>query len=56
MGKKLKRIKFHNSFEEQRLYGQSHAIHSTVEQRIAEMHRLNTKLYGENYGSRVSKK
>ena len=48
--KKMKKITFHNSFEEQRLFGQRPTVEMTVEERISEMYRLNRKIYGENYG------
>ena len=50
MTKKLKPIVFHTSLEEQRLYGQLHAIDMDEEERLHEMYRLNKKLYGDRYG------
>lgn len=51
----LKPIKFHSSFDEQRLYGQSCSINMNAPERLAEMYRLNRKIYGKSYG-KVSKK
>jgi hypothetical protein len=47
---KLKKIHFHSSFEEQRLFGQMRTIEMTVVERIREMYRINRELYGEGYG------
>lgn len=49
-GKKIKKIVFHTSFEEQRLYRQQHADNMNEEERLKEMNRLNKKLYGDKYG------
>ncbi len=48
--KSLKKIVFHSSFEEQKIYSQQFSIGLSVEERLAEMYRLNRKLYGINYG------
>lgn len=53
--KSLKPIVFHSSFEEQREYSLQSSFHMTPEQRLAEMYRLNRKIYGESYG-KVPKK
>lgn len=53
--KKLKKIVFHSSFEEQRLYSQEHSLKMTEVERLKEMKRLNKKLYGDKYG-KFSKK
>ncbi|WP_114749658.1 hypothetical protein [Pleomorphovibrio marinus] len=55
MEKKLKKIVFHSSFEEQRLHGQSFSIRWNATKRLNEMYRINKKLYGESYG-KISKK
>jgi hypothetical protein len=54
-GKKLQKIKFHSSFEDQRLYSQQHSIKMNIGERLKEMNRLNKKLYGDTYG-KLSKK
>ena len=48
MVKKLKPIVFHNSWEEQRLYGQRYTLEMTAAERLSEMYRLNEKLYGKS--------
>jgi hypothetical protein len=53
--KPLKPIVFHSSFEEQRLYGQNPSIRMNAAERLAEMYRLNRKIYGKQYG-KLSKK
>jgi hypothetical protein len=50
MAKKLKPIVFHSSHQEQKSYGQQHALHLDATERLREMYRLNRKLYGEAYG------
>lgn len=55
MEKKLKKIVFHSSFDEQRLYGQFHSNRWDATKRLSEMYRLNKKLYSESYG-KISKK
>lgn len=47
MVKKLKPIVFHDSWEEQRLYGQRYTREMTAAERLSEMYRLNEKLYGK---------
>lgn len=53
---KLKPITFHSSFEEMKLFGQMHSIEPDGIGRLAQMQRLNRKVFGENYGNKVSKK
>lgn len=50
MGKKLKPIIFHSSFEEQRNYSQLSSIAMDAGERLNEMYRLNRKIFGDNYG------
>lgn len=53
--KKLKPIVFHSSFEDQTRYNLSASANMSYSQRLAEMYRLNRKIYGKKYG-KVSKK
>ena len=53
--KDLKKIVFHSSFEEQKLYSLQHSINMNEAERLGEMYRLNRKIYGERYG-KISKK
>lgn len=48
--KPLKPIVFHSSFEEQRAYSLQSSLYMTAVERLAEMYRLNRKIYGEGYG------
>lgn len=51
---KLKPMVFHVSFEEQKLYGLQSSVLMSPAERLAEMYRLNRKIYGEQYG-KISK-
>ncbi|GEM_PF-2762391 len=53
--KKRKPIKIHSSFDEMREYGQQYSRTLDSAGCLAEMHRLNCKVFGENYGEKVSK-
>jgi hypothetical protein len=53
--KELKKIVFHSSFEDQRLYGQQYAIGMGPKERLEEMYRLNRKIFGSAYG-KISEK
>lgn len=50
MGKKLKKIAIHDSFEAQEIHGMSAALRMTPQERISEMYKLNYRMYGPNYG------
>jgi len=49
----LKKLVFHQSFEDQQLHGQQKARQMSGQERLAEMHRLNCKVAGEGYGRRA---
>lgn len=53
--KNLKPLVFYSSFEEQTQYSLCASVKMTYTERLAEMYRLNRKIYGEKYG-KVSRK